>query len=83
MNLGSERLDAGQGLIDRLPDFFRGSQGGVPQPVMADHPVFVGIGDGTRLEFVHRVERLGQARLDLLDELPGEIHPADVETQAD
>ena len=83
MNLGSERLDAGQGLIDRLPNSLRGSQGGVPQPIMADHPVFVGIGDGASLEFIHRGERLGQARLDLPDELLREIHSADVETQAD
>ena len=50
---------------------------------MANHPVFVGIGDSAGLEFIHRVERLGQARLDLPDELLREIHSADVETQAD
>ena len=83
MNLGCERLDAGQGLIDRLSDFLRGGQGGVTQPVVADHPVFVGIGDGASLEFIHRGERFRQARLDLPDELVREIHSAYVEAQAD
>ena len=48
---------------------------------MSDHSILVGIGDGACLEFIHRVERLVQARLDLLKEILGEVHSAQVQSQ--
>ena len=50
---------------------------------MADHSVFVGVGNGACLELVHRVERFGQARLYLLEEILSEFHPAQIQSQAE
>tara|TARA_B100001013_G_scaffold92516_1_gene51539 strand:+ start:410 stop:622 length:213 start_codon:yes stop_codon:yes gene_type:complete len=48
---------------------------------MADHSILVGIGNGACLEFIHCVERFVQARPDLLKEILGEVHSAQVQSQ--
>ena len=63
---------------DRVLQFLGGSQRSVAEPVMSDHAVFVGVGDGARLELFHLLAGpVGDERHSCKIIL-GKIHPADV-----
>ena len=80
VNLRGERFDALQNLRDLRAQIV-GRQIGVAQPIMADHALFVGVGDGAALQFVHlRVGGL-QFRLEVGKELVVKRHPRDVERE--
>ncbi len=79
---GGEVLDIGLGLLDFLAQFRGGRKRGIAQPVVADHALFVGVGDGAGLQLAHGGEGLGGERLHFGQEIVAETHPADIERNA-
>ena len=50
---------------------------------MADHPFFIGVGDGTALQRGHLGEGALHRRLHAREKILGEIHAADIDAQAE
>src|SRR5512143_186313 len=76
-------FDRFNGVFNFLPDLWRRSPVRAAKPVVTDHAVFVGIGDGPRLESFHGTVGRLYLRLHTGKIVDGKIHPADVECQAD
>ena len=83
MHLGGEGLDGFQRGGDGGAEFGIGRQFGCAQPIVADHAVLVGVGDGAGLECRHVGERLLQLRLQRGRKIIRERHAADVERQTE
>ena len=80
-DVAGEREDAGERGLDFVAEEGVGGEGRVAQPVVADHPALVGVGDGALLELPHRRERPPHGRLHPPQELLGEPDPAHVDEQ--
>jgi len=83
MDFGREVVDRGERAGDLSRDFPGGSQVRGPQPVVADHAVLVGIGDGALFERSHVGERLFHRHFDFREKAVGERHAADIERHAE
>ena len=83
VNLGGEVLDGGQGGVDCRCELGCGREVRGAQPVMADHPVLVGVGDGAFLERGHVSECLLHPRRHGHEELVRERDAADIERDAE
>jgi hypothetical protein len=83
MNLVREVLDGADGVLDLLADGGLRSEGGMAEPVMADHAFFVGIGDGAMFEIGHAGEGFLHARFHGGKKIIREVHAADVQGQAE
>ncbi len=55
----------------------------IAQPVMADHALFVGVGDGAGLQLAHGGESSLDLRLHLFEKAIRKPHPADVDRKAE
>ena len=82
VDLGGERLDRRERAADLRRDLGGWGEVWRAQPVVADHPVFIGVGDRSLLQGVHRREGLFHGRRHAGEEIVVELHPADVEAQA-
>ena len=67
----------------RLADGGLRGQRGISQPVMAGHSFLIRIGNGAALEGVHGGEGLLHTRLHRVEIMIREIHPAQVQGQAE
>jgi hypothetical protein len=55
----------------------------VPKPVVPYHAVLIGVHNGSGLKPVHSGERELDMRLHTVEEILGEMHPADVDRKAE
>jgi len=83
VDIGGEGFDGGDGAGDFGAEFGGGGAGGVAEPVMADHALFIGIGDGAGFELVHGGEGLFHGGCEAREEGVVEGHAGDVQRQAE
>jgi len=83
VDLGREILDGGERAGDLLRQLLRRSEVRGAQPIVADHAVLVGIGDGALFEGGHVGKGFLHRHLDLGEVTIGKRHAADVERQAE
>ena len=81
VNFGGKILDPGGGFFDLPADCQRGRERGIPQPIMTDHAVFIGIRDGALFQRRHVGQRLLHARFHAREKLVGHVHAAQVHRQ--
>ena len=82
VNLLAESFDGRQRGLDFPPDLRRGSQRRRAQPIMADPPLFVRVGDGSLLERRHGGIGLLHPRLKLRKKIVRELDATHVHAQA-
>ena len=83
VDAGGEILDGGQRRGDGVRDFLVRRQLRRAQPVMADHAVLIGIGDGALLQRGHGGEGLRELRLQRGEIVVRERQAAEVERHAE
>jgi hypothetical protein len=83
VDLGREILDGSKRAGDLLRQLLRRCEMWRTQPVVADHAVLVGVGDGALFEGRHIGEGFLHRHLDLREVTIGKRHAADVERQAE
>jgi len=81
VNIRRECLDMFDRFFDLGANFRSGGQGGVPEPIMSNHPLLGGISDCSSLQRSHRCKRFIDLRLHFSEEIIREFHPADVERE--
>jgi hypothetical protein len=69
VNIRRKLFDAFVRIFDICAKFRARRQCGITEPIMTDHPPFVGIGDCSRLQLPHRCERFIDLRLHFLEEI--------------
>ena len=79
VHIGCEFLDLGIRVFDLLAQLSVGGEFRFSQPVMADHPFFIGVRDSARFQIAHRGKRFVDPRPHLVEEIVREFHPADVD----
>jgi hypothetical protein len=82
MHLGGECLELGERAGDRLLQLRRRRELRIAQPIVADHPAFVGIGDGTRFDGLDIGKCLVDFRLHVGDEIRADVHQGQVERES-
>ena len=83
MNFRGKLLDPGNGFFDFLADFRCWRERGIPQPIMADHAIFVRIGNRAFFQRGHVGQRLLHARFHRGEEFVDHVHPAQVHRQTE
>jgi len=83
VHLGGEVLDALDGGFDVVADGGGGREAGVAEPVVADHAVFVGVGDGAFFEGVHGVHGGGHLGPHFFQEVVGKGDATDIHGDAE
>src|SRR6266567_7170343 len=81
MHSDRKRLDCGHRLFDFLANLQCGRKGRVPQPVMSDHTLLIGVGNRALLQFSHGGESLLYPRLHGREKVVREIHSTQVQRQ--
>src|SRR6266496_3673364 len=81
MNLSSERFDRRQRVNNLIANLQSRRKPRIAEPIMSDHSPFIGIGDGTLLQFRHRDKSRLQTRPHPLKIIIREIHPAQVQSE--
>ena len=81
VDLTREAFDVLQHGRDLSADLGGGRQIGLPQPVMAHHPLLIGVGDAAPLQGLHCIEGLRKSRLQLIQQVRVEPHTADVQVK--
>jgi hypothetical protein len=76
-------FDSSDRVLDFGADFGVRRQFRIAQPIMANHPVFVGVGDGAFFEGVHGDKRLVHPAGHFLEVIIRKIDPAQINRQAD
>ena len=76
-----EGFDGSEGGGDLLADFVGGGKGFVSQPIMTDHSVFVGVGDGAGFEVCHGLKGGLDGFGVLVEVFVGEVDAAEVEAE--
>ena len=83
VNIAGESLDTFVRSFDICAKLRGGRQRGIPQPIMANHPFLIGIGDCSRFKLPHCRKRLVDLRLHFLEEIVGKSHPTNVERETE
>src|SRR5882724_4441711 len=79
VNIRREFPDAFIRFFDICAKFRSRRQCRVAKPVVADHPLLIGIGDRARFELAHGCEGFLDSRLHLLKEISRKFHTANVD----
>src|SRR5688572_15784897 len=83
VNVRCEPLYVSDCIVNRSANFWSRGKFGIAQPVMTHHAALIGIGDGTFLQSVHGCESLSHWSRHGVEVGVGEIHPAQVNGEAD
>ncbi len=74
-----EALQVVDGIGDGAAQFLGRGEGGIAQPVVADHAAFIGVGDGTGFDGFHVGEGLGDLWLERGDVGGLDVHQGEIE----
>src|SRR5207248_6605130 len=79
VNIGRKLFNSFICLFDLRAKLRVWRQGGIAEPIVADHSLLIGIGDRARFELTHGPEGFLDSRLHLLKEVSRKFHTANVD----
>src|SRR5262245_40190418 len=83
MHSGSKLLDILHGLTNLARNLAPRREIGRAEPVMANHPLLVGVRDGAALQSVHGFKRLAQRRRHPVEKTVIKAHAADIQRESE
>ena len=81
VNIDRKIFDALNRFFDLRPNLRNRRKPWIPEPVMTDHALFIGIGDSSRLQIAHRRKCFFNQRLHFHKKIVREFHPADIDAE--
>ena len=81
MYLGCDLLDVSEAGLDLSSQFRLGCERCVAEPIVADHAILVGVGDGAGLEFLHGLVGCLDLGLHFGEKVVAEVDTADVDRE--